>query len=38
MASIIQGFYTQTLCNYLSDLPLDFKFHYVGQLNTTEWT
>lgn len=38
MAAIIQGLYTQTLCNYLSDLPLDFKFHYVGQLNTTEWT
>jgi len=38
VAANIQSEYTQALCNYLSDMPLEFKYEYVGQINLRQWT
>jgi molybdopterin/thiamine biosynthesis adenylyltransferase len=37
VANIAQGIMVQNLCNYLSNLPLSFKFEYRGQINTAQW-
>lgn len=37
VAAIAQGIMVQNLCNYLSNLPLSFKFEYRGQINIVLW-
>lgn len=37
LASILQGFYVQVLCNYLSEFPLGFKLSYNGPINDIQW-
>ncbi len=37
VAAIAQGIMVQNLCNYLSNLPIIFKFEYRGQINQGQW-